>query len=761
MTLPCIPAHPTRLGLPVFLLTFALYTALVPWMVRVWQRTGDEPHYLLAAHSLAFDGDFDLSNNYAQRDYLSFYGDWNLTPHTRPGRDGQAVLTHNLGLSLLIAPVYRLGGFTGVMYFLAALGALLAANIFLLGYQFTHNPLAAVVGWIALSFTPPVLWYVFLIYPEMLAGLCLIVVLRHLLSGRRPLGIEIWELGFALALLPWLSSRYLPLFSLLIVWAAGRAFIEWSRGWLFVALGGVAGAIGYSLFSLWLYGSAAPTAAYAGPTPLGVEESFALVRFARGLLGWLMDNQRGLLVTAPIYIAAIWGGMMLLRHSRRAGLGVLLPFGATLIPVAVWGGFWIGWEHSARFLVVALPPLGAGGAYFWANARRAIAIPITTLFLGLSLLYGRAVIQQPLKGIISGPVEILKPRLNLEALIPAMARYAFIPAGSEAVVGEAAEGDTWRVPHGQSGIMLRKVNVAEFPFGWYTAHLPIQATGATPETAVARVKIFSPRGGDYFSQTLLGRDLDPDGSFTFNFASPLYDGWAFPPTVLVTSTGQADLTLGTLVIEPEKFHSLILPALWLTTIGLMGLLFTLFAPAPSPVPPHPDQSRRVTGQRTNGVGAGILALLALLSLIWSLTSQSRIYHTPDLERNVGVRVDDSLAYHGAAMQAQPEAGQEAGMLAATLPEIYAAGRYRLTVSLRADTSGASSLNVASVRVLAADAEKFAQRWDVRGAELPADGHYHRLAFEFENPRQQALTFILDYPASVGLRADVIVITPLR
>ncbi|MGH2522870.1 MAG: hypothetical protein ACRDH2_10245, partial [Anaerolineales bacterium] len=103
------PPHPIQLGLPIFLLTFAVYAALVPWVVRVWARTGDEPHYLLAAHSLAYDGDFDLGNNYAERDYLSFYGDANLNPHTRPGLDGQAVLTHNLGLSLLITPGYRFG----------------------------------------------------------------------------------------------------------------------------------------------------------------------------------------------------------------------------------------------------------------------------------------------------------------------------------------------------------------------------------------------------------------------------------------------------------------------------------------------------------------------------------------------------------------------------------------------------------------------------------------------------------------------------
>src|SRR3990172_3517346 len=216
------PLRFSQPGLAVFLITLAVYAALVPWMVRVWQRTGDEPHYLLAAHSLAYDGDLDLANNYARRDYLSFYGDANLTPHTRPGPNGQAVLTHNLGLSFLIAPAYRLGGFVGVEYFLAALGALLAANVYLLGYEITHHWLAAAAGWIAVSFTPPVLWYVFLVYPEMVAGLCIVLFLLHLLRPAAPspshlVTLRHWSREavistFAIALLPWLSSRYLPVF---------------------------------------------------------------------------------------------------------------------------------------------------------------------------------------------------------------------------------------------------------------------------------------------------------------------------------------------------------------------------------------------------------------------------------------------------------------------------------------------------------------------------------------------------------------------
>src|SRR5574341_133740 len=274
-------SHP---GLAVFLITLAVYAALVPWMVRVWPRTGDEPHYLLAAHSLAFDGDFDLANNYARRDYLSFYGDSNLTPHTRPGPNGQAVLTHNLGLSILITPAYRLGGLAGVEYFLAVLGALLAANVYLLGYEITQHWLAAAAGWVAVSFTPPVLWYVFLIYPEMVAGLCIVVALRHLLHPRSPAPplpvtpspphlvtlrhssreavIRHWSReavisAFAIAFLPWLSSRYLPIFSLLVLGAVLRAWKDRSRGRLrfAVPLGGLAGLGAYLLFSQWLYGN--------------------------------------------------------------------------------------------------------------------------------------------------------------------------------------------------------------------------------------------------------------------------------------------------------------------------------------------------------------------------------------------------------------------------------------------------------------------------------------------------------------------------
>ena len=592
-------------GWPVFLATLAVYLALVPWMARAWARGGDEPHYLVAAHSLVTDGDLDLGNNYAEQDYHAFYGEYFLNPHVIVRADGYAALSHNLGLSLLIAPAYALGGLTGVLYFLALVGAALAANVFLLGFQLTRSPLAAAAGWAATAFTPPVIWYVFLVYPEIIGALVVVVAVRYLLA-RPQAGPSFgraapWIFGLGVGLLPWLSTRFLPLYGLLLAWAAWQAWradtVE-RRRWLLAIGLSVAGFIGYMLFSYGQYGSASPAAAYAGPIPLAVERSFALLRVARGLLGWLLDNQRGVLVTAPIYVAALWGALVLLRQSPLAGLGLLLPLALTLLPLAVVGGFWTGWEYSARFLVIALPLLGAGLAWLWATQRRVLVVPLTLLLLLPSVLTGRAIIQQPLRGILSSPIELLKPTLNLEPLVPAMARYAFLPAGREAVVGGPLEPDalasttalpieaaasafTWQVPAGESGIVIRQVDVPEFTFGWYQAALPLAAPGAAPEAAVARIRIFSPAGGEYFSQTIYGRDLPAQGPYRFAFHSPLYNGWGFPPTILVSSTGQSELLLGMLSIEPDRFRSIGLAGLWLLGLLALGLplLFTAQPPA--------------------------------------------------------------------------------------------------------------------------------------------------------------------------------------
>src|SRR5262245_60252522 len=58
---------------------------------------GDAPHYLIIAHSLAFDGDLDLSNDYGAGTKLVFEGTLAPELHARPS--GSALRpVHDVGL---------------------------------------------------------------------------------------------------------------------------------------------------------------------------------------------------------------------------------------------------------------------------------------------------------------------------------------------------------------------------------------------------------------------------------------------------------------------------------------------------------------------------------------------------------------------------------------------------------------------------------------------------------------------------------------
>ena len=70
--------------------------------------SGDEAHYLAIAHSIAFDHDLDLANNYGAAEPL--IGGGGLAPeyHLHAGVNGVMRPVHDVGLPLLFAPVVRI-----------------------------------------------------------------------------------------------------------------------------------------------------------------------------------------------------------------------------------------------------------------------------------------------------------------------------------------------------------------------------------------------------------------------------------------------------------------------------------------------------------------------------------------------------------------------------------------------------------------------------------------------------------------------------
>src|SRR5262245_40119939 len=82
--------------------------------------TGDEPHYLVTAHSLAVDGDLELKNNYVNGDYRLFYPSI-LAKRTTLTPDHSELPAFGPGLSMFLTPFYWLAFHlfpTNIVFFL-------------------------------------------------------------------------------------------------------------------------------------------------------------------------------------------------------------------------------------------------------------------------------------------------------------------------------------------------------------------------------------------------------------------------------------------------------------------------------------------------------------------------------------------------------------------------------------------------------------------------------------------------------------------
>src|SRR5439155_17902374 len=91
---------------------------------------------------------------------------------------------HGLGMALLIAVPYALGGRTLTLVVLAGIAAALTANMTLLAARYTDSASLAVAVAIALGLTNPLFSFSLLIFPEMTAALCTAYAARRLLERR-------------------------------------------------------------------------------------------------------------------------------------------------------------------------------------------------------------------------------------------------------------------------------------------------------------------------------------------------------------------------------------------------------------------------------------------------------------------------------------------------------------------------------------------------------------------------------------------------
>ncbi|MEA3346384.1 MAG: hypothetical protein U9Q78_09140 [Chloroflexota bacterium] len=777
---------PIQMALILFLVSFVAYASITPWIVRHWQLTGDEPYYLLIAHSLAFDHDFDLANNYQNKDYTYFYPASSLNAHTVRRGDGKEYSWHGIGLPLLLAPFYSLGGRLGATYFLNVVAALLAANVFLLSFEITRLRTAALLTWAMVAFAPPILLYAFLIYPETMGGLIALWGMQWALWGSRDKTQTWFAVGLCAAVLPWLVIRFIVLSAALLAIVSMANLRKSSLRRLVVLLAPViVSAIGYAAFSIEFYGTLSPPGALAGA---GFDT--ALLRrlpkqLLTGAVGWLFDQKAGLLFYAPIYGLAPLGCALLVQHRRRAlwplPLAITLHYGS----VAALG-FWTQWSVPTRYLVAILPLAGGTIAYALAIVRSRLFLILCLLLWGVSLVIGWTLMLNPNLAYnyrTTGQGARLWNRysqflhLDLTGILPSFDTTSLydaeeLPHSTGKVVSDPDALDA------EVCVRRRKAVLADptadppgyLTFGPYVTLQPGQyrvvyrlKAGERVSNVVATIDVVADEGKEVLARReIAGTDFAKAGRYQ-NFPLLFHNLGGEPLEFRIHFAGTTPLWADYVQVSRSDFWgSWGLALLWTVLLGAFVAWGCRRAEAR---PLAGDKPAEVIAPLSGRVFFGLVVALvaigmALVAVGFRQMAGPRRYESADLLQATGQLIADEGARHGWAARADPTADAE-GFLCYGPYDIPPAGKYRVRFRLKIGESGAKRAVVAAIDVAADTGQTVLARQEIRAEDFAIPGRYQEFELEFTNPKPQALEFRVYFTGVVNLWIDNIEVVPLH
>lgn len=365
----------------VFAVSAALYLLFGAMSARTLGPGGDEPHYLVIAHSLLADGDLAIENNHVQRDYRAFFGGELRPDYMTRGQDGQIYSIHAPGLPVLMLPAYAVAGYPGTLVFLCLLAALAALAMFDLADRLAGRR-AAWVTWAAACLTVPFVPHAWLLFPEAPGALLVAWAALWLWQPVERRAVT-WALqGAALGFMPWLHTKFvvfLAIFGLAFAWQLRRHPRRALAFFIPLGISGLAWLLSFYL----IYGTFNPEAPYGDYPKL-----FVLARnIPRGLLGLLFDQKFGLLFYSPVFAFAGVGIWLMLRRAETRFLGLVLlaataAFVGSTTRLYMW---WGGSSAPARFLVPVVPLLTPMLAVAIAAATRPAARALLGLALAASL----------------------------------------------------------------------------------------------------------------------------------------------------------------------------------------------------------------------------------------------------------------------------------------------------------------------------------------------------------------------------------------
>jgi hypothetical protein len=395
------------------------------WLVFPQLPAGDEPHYLVVTQSLLRDHDLKIENNHRRADYREYFGGDLRPDYLRRGTDGEIYSIHPVGLSAIVAPAYAVGGYPGVLIFLALMSAAATAITWIAVWRLTLDAAAAWFAWAAVSLSAPFFFQSFTVYPDAAGSAIVMMGLFALIAGGTWPARRLATVGVGLAALPWLHTRFAVLEAALLLLLVANIVRRRESAWRAAALlaAPLVGGLSWLGFFYVIYGTPNPAAPYNGYT----QSTFS--NLARGLPGLLFDQQFGLLPSAPVYLCAVLGMWTLLRRRPAVAVSTLTVVVPYVLAVAMYAMWWAGYSSPARFLVpISLPlaiPIGVWFSRVGSRSARMLAcggLLLSLLITATTAIVGRGTLLFNSRDGSSRLLLWMSPVVNVTAGLPSLFR---------------------------------------------------------------------------------------------------------------------------------------------------------------------------------------------------------------------------------------------------------------------------------------------------------------------------------------------------
>lgn len=321
---------------------YIFYLGVSLWFNYANQPTGDEPEYIMMAHSLLHDRDLDLNNNFENKDYKLFYKDKELCIQDGAIRRGDKIYSyHPFMISVLVAPFYLIGQRLGATFFINFVAALLIGIIFTITVKVFRDTKTSILTSFVAGFSMPVLNHINHISADITSSFILSTALYFLLFERGRYIIFSLLLMFGL----WIHLRNAPV--LLMLFLLFAIFNRKNVKALFISsLMQIANILLLFFVNGLIYGVIVPKQISGGESILyGFGHNIV-----NSFLGILFDQEFGLFFYTPIFILVPAGYYFLYKTRKQIFYTLLFIFLPFLIFICSWD--WRGGGGSSpRFLL--------------------------------------------------------------------------------------------------------------------------------------------------------------------------------------------------------------------------------------------------------------------------------------------------------------------------------------------------------------------------------------------------------------------------